>query len=55
MQNIIDMFNVEKYTRGSTDRNENPRKEADKVDGGAAHGAEFSNFSRCVWKLDSEA
>ncbi len=55
MKNIIDSWNEYLQNSASAMRPEGPRKEADKVDGRAQHTAEFSNFSRCVWKLESEA
>ena len=55
MKNIIDSCNDYMQDSANIMRAESPRKEADKVDGRDKHAAEFSNFSRCVWKLESEA
>jgi hypothetical protein len=55
MKNIIDSWNDYMQNSVIAMRAESSRKEADKVDGRAQHTAEFSNFSRCVWKLESEA
>ncbi len=55
MKELIENWNFDKLIKDNAARQENSRKGADKVDGSAVHFDEFSNFSRCIWKLDSEA